>query len=124
MGIAFIYSGFVLFERWQSSRAAEETAERQRAERDAAVIDKLGGGELKVLMFYANPPSISKGSATRLCYGVAFADSVRVEPPVADVRPSLNHCVEAKPEQTTTYKLTAADASGSTRTSTVEVTVR
>jgi hypothetical protein len=124
VAIVLLYVGFVFFRRWQSQRSMEQSAEAQSAERARQAVESVGGGELKVLMFYAAPASIAKGSGTRLCYGVAFASSVRIEPAVSDVRPSLNHCVEAKPARTTTYTLTASDEHGQTRASTVEVTVR
>jgi hypothetical protein len=122
--VVLLYAGFVFFNRWQSNQSLEESAEVESAERARQAVDSVGGGELKVLMFYAAPPSIAKGATTRLCYGVAFAEAVRIDPAVTGVRPSLNHCVEAKPESTTTYTLTASDENGQTRTRTVEVTVR
>jgi hypothetical protein len=59
-----------------------------------------------------------------LCYGVAMAESVRIEPAVEGVGPALSRCVETKPiRKTTTYTLRAAGKNGAEATSTVAVAV-
>ena len=40
------------------------------------------------------------------------ATTLRLEPPVAEVYPTFNHCLEASPRQTTEFTLTAGDAEG------------
>ena len=69
------------------------------------------GTDLKILTFYANP-SIHAGEKALICYGVANATSVRIEPGVESVWPSLSHCISAAPLKTTEYTLTAGDALG------------
>jgi hypothetical protein len=57
-------------------------------------------------------------------YGVANAKTVSLEPQSNPVWPSYSHCVDVKPTKTTTYTLAIADASGNTKTQTLEVKVR
>ena len=121
---AVLYSGSVLFLRWRQNRAAEEDAIQAEAKADREVLDRLGGGELKILMFYANPPSIPRGGEGLLCYGVASAKAVRIEPAVESIAPSLSRCVKVEPKANTIYTLTASDAKGRVETRSVEVTVR
>jgi hypothetical protein len=110
--------------RWRENRAMEESAVRERAEADQRVVEQFGGGELKVLTFYANPPTLKSGSKGLLCYGVANAASVKIAPEVDQIQPSLSRCVEVRPTSKTTYTLTAADDRGRTATRTVDVTVQ
>jgi hypothetical protein len=109
---AFLYSGWVLYRRGAENRQIDATHEQRRAEQDAEILEKLGGGELKVVTFYANPPVLRRGQRGLLCYGVVNAKTVATEPPIPDLGPALSRCVEASPAQTTTYTLTAEDEKG------------
>jgi len=121
---AMVYAGATLLLRWQGKRTAEQEATRQEGEAARQVLNQLGGGELKILTFYANPPVIRRGGKGSLCYGVAAATSVSLEPPVEDIHPSLSRCVEVKPMASTKYKLRATDAKGKVETREAEVDVR
>ena len=123
VGLAFLYSGWVLYNRSASNRSIDEENQRSRAAKDAKIIEKLGGGELQVVAFYANPPVIRAGSKGLLCYGVVNAKAVRMEPAVPDVGPALSRCVEARPAQTTTYTLIAEDGKGGEARSTATIGV-
>jgi hypothetical protein len=78
---------------------------------------------LKIIMFYATPAVVTRGETAILCYGVANSDRVELDPPVANVAPSLNRCVEVTPTATTTYTLTAANGRGEEQSQALEVTV-
>lgn len=67
---------------------------------------------MQLIMFYASPGVIEKGDSTSLCYGVAQAAKVRLDPPVANMWPSLNRCFTVTPEADTTYRLVLEDAKG------------
>ena len=121
--LAFLYAGWVLYSRQADNRRIAREAEVKRAEQDQKILDKLGGGELKVLMFYANPPVIQRGDRALLCYGVSNAKSVRIEPAVDGVGPSLSRCVEVKPAGDTKYTLIATDESGREEKSELEVKI-
>jgi len=127
VAIALLFVGWVFFSRWQKNRAIEEktkdeAAQKQR-ENDRASIEQLGGKEFAIQMFYASPGVIHRGESTRLCYGVANAKTVKLEPQSNPVWPSHSHCVEVTPTKTTTYTLTIEDAAGNTKSQAVEVKV-
>jgi hypothetical protein len=121
--IAAIYSGAKIYMRARENRALEQAAVRQEAAEDRKVVDQLGGGAMKVLVFYANPPAIARGAKTLLCYGVASAQTVRIEPHVRDIKPALSECIEAHPTATTQYTFTATDNHGKVESRTATVTV-
>lgn len=127
IAIALLYVGWVFFSRWQENRAIEqktkeEAAQKQR-ENDRASVELLGGTELVIQMFYASPGVIHRGESTRLCYGVANAKTVKLEPQSNPVWPSHSRCVEVAPAKTTTYTLTVEGAAGNTKSQTVDVKV-
>jgi hypothetical protein len=66
----------------------------------------------KVLQFYASEGVVRPGGAVTICYGVEYADTVRIDPFIEDITPSHNRCIEAKPEKTTLYTLTAEGPDG------------
>ncbi len=128
MGIALLYASWIFFSRWQENRAIEQKTKEERAqkqlENDRAALELLGGKELLIQMFYASPAAIRRGESTRLCYGVANAKTVKLEPQSNPVWPSHSRCVEVAPTKTTTYALAIMDAAGNTKSQTVEVKVR
>jgi hypothetical protein len=75
----------------------------------------------KITQFWAVDPNLPRGEATRLCYGVEDASAVRIEPDVKRLYPALTHCFEVAPQRTTTYKLIAQGADGSTAMQSVVV---
>jgi hypothetical protein len=119
-----IYTGSVMWMRRSENRDIEKKSVETEAEADRKIVEKYGNGELKLLSFYANPGIVRKGSTGLLCYGVANASSLQIEPNVEPVRPSLSRCVNVKPTTDTTYTLTAKNDKGSTLTQTVEVRVQ
>src|ERR1039458_4801211 len=107
--IAAAYLGYVFLAR---RTADQRWAERQKgvpAAPDAnAKFDAVyGGTALKILQFYARDGVIAEGESTVICYGVLNAKSVRIDPPVESVYPTLNKCVTVQPEHDTKYTLTA-----------------
>jgi hypothetical protein len=122
--VAAIYAGATIFVRHQENAHAEEAAIRARADSDRKIVEEYGGGELKVLMLYASPAVLKRGEKGLLCYGVANAKSLRIEPGIEPLVPSLSRCIEVTPSASTTYKLTATGAKGREETRSVNVTVR
>jgi len=125
--IVAIYVGWILLSRYQSSRSYEQRAEAEQArkqrESDQVAIEQLGGSELAIQMLYATP-RIHRGETAQVCYGVANAKTVTLEPQTSPVWPSHNLCVDVKPAKTTTYTLTATSADGKSVTQTVSIEVR
>jgi hypothetical protein len=110
--IAALYAGWVLYSRHQQSRRLTESEAARRLESDREILRRLGSGEVKILTFYASPPVVKRGERTLLCYGVAGAKTVKIEPPVENLTPVLSRCFEVRPARDTAYSLTATDAQG------------
>jgi hypothetical protein len=114
--LAAIYAGWTVYSRWNAHREEERAAKAAEAEADKKIVDEYGGGKLKILAFYASPGAVKPGGRALVCYGVANAKSVAIEPHIDDIAPSLSRCIEAFPRRTTEYKLIATDAKGQTAT--------
>lgn len=118
---------WIIFSRWNENRIIDNRAKKQRTqeqqEEDRTVLERLGGKELAIQNFYASPGEIRRGQAVQLCYGVANAKTVTLEPQTNPVWPSYSRCVSVTPTKTTVYTLTIVDAAGNTKTGTLEVKV-
>jgi len=127
VGIALLVVLWILFYRWQQNRSIErharnESARKQR-DSDRATLEQLGGKNLAIQTFYASPAAIHKGESVQLCYGVANAKTVKLEPQPNAVWPSYARCVSVSPQETTTYTLTVTDASENTLKQSLQVRV-
>jgi len=120
--------GWIFFSRWSDNRQIERQAAQQKQEKqhesDRVALDQMGGKTLDIQAFYANPGAIHRGETVSLCYGVANAKTVTLEPQANPVWPSYARCVDVKPTKTTTYTLTVQDAAGYTKSQAVEVKVQ
>jgi|SRR5215471_5697921 len=123
-----IYVGFVLLTRYESNRDFErrDAAQKaeQRREEDRRAVEQLGGSDLAIRSLYVSPAQIHRGEKAQLCYDVANAKTVTLDPPEGQVWPSHSRCVDLAPKETTMYTLTIADISGKTATQSVELQVR
>jgi hypothetical protein len=126
--VALLVIGAILFSRWWENRSIDRRATQERTEKqlqqDRQALEQLGGKELAIQNFYASPGAIRRGETVKLCYGVANAKTVTLEPQSNPVWPSYARCVDVHPTKTTTYTLTIADDSGHTQSQTLEVQVR
>jgi hypothetical protein len=126
--IVALIVGWILFSRWWENRAFEKRAIQERTEKqredDLATVKMMGGKELAIQNFYAMPGAIRRGETVQLCYGVANAKTVTLEPQPNHVWPSYSRCVDVSPAKTTSYTLTISDASGRTLSQSLEVKVR
>jgi hypothetical protein len=123
VGVAVLFAAGVIFTRWREERAARERALDKQHEEDKRVVEMLGGKRFEILNFYATPPGVKRGESAELCYGVANAKSVRLEPQSAEVWPSYSRCVYVTPEKDTTYTLTIDDGAGHTKSASVTLRV-
>ena len=126
--VASLSVAFVMISRWQDRRnierrAAQALRERQH-EQDRMAVEQLGGQEFRILSFYASPTVIHRGQTAQLCYGVANAQSVKLEPETPPVWPSVAHCVDVSPTKSITYTLTIEDGAGKTLSQEVAIKVR
>ena len=121
-----LYVGWIVFSRWNENRSLEQrargaAAQKQR-EQDRSTVEQMGGSQLAIQSFYGNT-AIRRGETGQLCYGVANAEKVTLEPQSNPVWPSYSRCVDIKPTKTTTYTLTASDDAGHTLSQTFTVKV-
>jgi len=128
IAVAASYVVLVLLSRYDSSRQierrnAERQAEQRRAD-DRSAIELLGGSQLAIRAFYISPAIIRRGESAEICYDVANAKVVSLDPPEAEVWPSHSRCFQVSPNRTTTYTLTIADATGKTVAQSIELAVR
>jgi hypothetical protein len=128
IAIAMLFVVGLLLTRWWENRRIEREATEQLAQKqlaqDRAALEQMGGKELAIQSFYASPGAVRRGETVQLCYGVANAKTVKLEPQSNPVWPSQARCVDVTPSKTTTYTLTIEDAAGHTLSQTLEVTVR
>ena len=119
---------WILFSRWYENRGIEKRAKEEsiqkQQEQDRVALEQFGGKELAIQNFYVSSGTIRRGETVQLCYGVANAKTVKLEPQSPLVWPSYSRCVDVTPTKSTTYTLTIADAAGNTRTQSLEVKVR
>jgi hypothetical protein len=65
----------------------------------------------QVVVFVATPSTIDAGSSTKLCWQVTGATSISITPGVGS-NLNANDCATVSPSATTTYTLTATNATG------------
>ena len=77
-------------------------------------LQPAGGapGPVRILRFYASVGSILPGESALLCYGVENARSVHISPPVENVFPAPQRCLEIVPKHTTHYTIWAEGFDG------------
>jgi hypothetical protein len=128
LAVAAIAVGWILFSRWRQTRESENRVKAQKTEQqreqDRLTLEQMGGKELAIQNFYASAGTIDRGQAVQLCYGVANAKSVKLEPQSNPVWPSYSRCLYVTPLETTVYTLIIADAAGNTKSASLEVKVR
>ena len=123
--LAAIYVGYIFYSRWSENRELAEKAKQQEIASDQMTVNAYGGGNVKVLNFTISPSVVSKGEKVSICYGVANAKTVTIDPkPDSETWPSLSRCVEAAPTKDTTYTITATDEKGKTDTQSLAIKVR
>lgn len=122
--IAALYAAYTYYSRWAEDRRIEAGIAQRQADAARKSVEMMGGENLKILNFYASPPVIQRGTKTKLCYGVANAKTVRIEPETERVWPAYTRCFEIAPGKTTTYTLTAEDGKGRRVNESVDVTVQ
>lgn len=121
--VLLIYDAMIFYSRREEDRETQQQAAEKQREADARSVEMMGGTEFQILDFYAAPGHIYLGGTATLCYGVANAKSVKIEPHVKNVYPAYSNCVHISPKITTTYTITATDAKGNTKTESLTLKV-
>ncbi len=124
MVLAALYSGWIFYSRRESAAEAERQLQQKRVDEDRKVVAEFGGDQLKILAFGAATGEVSPGGRVALCYGVSNATQVKIEPGVEPIKPSISHCLDVFPKQTTTYTLKAEDAKGNSKSASLTIRVR
>jgi hypothetical protein len=123
-----LYVIWIFFARWQENRQIQRRANEERTAKqladDRQTVEQMGGKELAIQSFYASAGIVKRGESVQLCYGVANAKTVKLEPQDNPVWPSYNRCVEVSPKKDTTYTLTIQDAAGHTQTQSLDIKVK
>src|SRR5712692_3070874 len=88
--LAVFYVAWVFVSRWNDNRRMERAAEARKAKPADDFTQTYGSGQLKILSFYATPGVMPRGDKALLCYGVVEAKTVRIEPKVDGVWPSIS----------------------------------
>jgi hypothetical protein len=110
--IALVYVAYIFYSRRQDVKDAEQQAAAKQAADARKVAKMYGGDSLKILNFYATAGPIHPGEDVQLCYSVANAQQLTIEPEVHDVPVSYSNCVKIAPKKDTTYTLTATNKKG------------
>ena len=123
-----LYVIWIFFARWQENRQIQRRANEERTAKqladDRQTVEQMGGKELGIQSFYASAGVVKRGESLQLCYGVANAKTVKLEPQDNPVWPSYNRCVEVSPKKDTRYTLTIQDAAGHTQTQSLDIKVK
>lgn len=115
---ALLYTGWTLADRFIGAQRLESPANLK------APPPPDYSGAVKILQFYASAGVLTAGEKAILCYGVANAKSLRLEPAVALVSLSPNRCFDIAPERDTRYTLIAEGAGGARVSESVLVRVK
>jgi hypothetical protein len=128
LGCVALYVVYVVYSRYESNRRYEQQTRQRQSERrhedDARAVEQLGGSDLAIRGLYVSPLVIVPGQSAQLCYDVANAKTVRLDPPVAEVWPSHSRCINVSPKKTTLYKLSITGTNGDVLSEAVELRVR
>jgi len=125
MILAALYVAWTFYSRHEANRRAEEALENKREEENKRIVDEVyGSGEIKFTDLSADVGALSPGETTQLCYGVLNAKTVKIDPPVAQLKPTYHHCFEVAPKKTTTYTVTAEDGAGHSKSESLTIQVK
>jgi hypothetical protein len=123
--IAVLYVAWTFYSRHQSNVEAERAAAAKEQEKRQRTVDAVfGNGEIMFSVFSADTGVLERGQHTQLCYGVTNAKSVKLDPPIAELKPTYRNCLEIAPAKTTTYTITADDGKGHTKSESLTVQVK
>src|ERR1700736_888575 len=120
---SILYVAWIFGSRWLAQRRLQQAIHNNEVDSARKVVEQYASGHLRILAFYANPPSLKRGEQANLCFGLDSAEWVRIEPGVQPLKPALTRCVSISPAATTEYTLTAGGAGGKTVSQTVTVSV-
>jgi hypothetical protein len=119
-----LYWAWVFGSRILSQRPAAGPPARPQQVGPARSPLGAGAAGPKILQFYAYPGLLTEGERAALCYGVAEAAAITIEPGIGAVPPSTNTCLSISPQSDTRYTLTARGHDGASTTASFVLRVR
>lgn len=123
--LALLYVAWTFYSRAKSNQEALEAIAVKKQEARKRVVDQIyGSGGINFSTFSADSGLLHRGETTELCYGVVNATAVRLNPPIAEIKPSYRHCLEIAPKTTTTYTITAEDGKGNSKSESLTIRVQ
>jgi vancomycin resistance protein YoaR len=123
--IAALYVAWTFYSRHEANvKAQQEQAAREAEQRQREAQHIFGSGGLSFRTWSADKAVVQPGETAHICYGIVDAKTVKIDPPVADLRPSYLHCFEVAPKATTNYTITATDAAGHSASQQLTIHVR
>jgi len=106
VGVVLLRAGFVYFQG--PARPAAVNLETP----SVWVPDEYMSPHLRILMFYSAQAVPKLGRPSTVCYGVTNAVSLKLDPPLADIKPSISNCVEVTVNHPQMLTLTATGKEG------------
>jgi hypothetical protein len=122
LGLAFL--AWTFYSRHNADLEFERSQQQKQLEAGRRFRKAYGSDDVRIIGVLANPKEIHRGQQSLLCYGVANAKTVKLDPPVEPVHPAPSYCFEISPRQTTTYTITAEDGNGKSVQQSATITVR
>ena len=123
--LAALYVAWTFYSRHEASvKAQRQLAAQQEQHRKREAQTIFGSGGLSFRTWSADKAVVRPGEVAHICYGIVDAKTVKIDPPVEQLKPSYLHCFEVRPKQTTTYTITAADAAGHTASQQLTIQVK
>jgi hypothetical protein len=122
LALAIAQIGWTWLQRHDSDMRIRRMLAGRAARPSAVATDD--GTHVRIEQFYARSGEITDVDRTVICYGVRNAKSVRLDPPVAKLTPSLTRCIAVEPRQDTKYTLTAEGFDGDRDTASFELKVK
>src|SRR5258708_3537983 len=63
---AILYVAWTFFGRWQTKRRLQQEIHDRELQDARKVVEQYASGHLRILAFYANPPSLTRGEHARI----------------------------------------------------------
>src|SRR5437588_768737 len=125
--VVVAYTGWTFYSRRAATRAMQE---RTRQQQSNPLPAEYLSDKVKILSYTIAPAVIRRGQSAELCDSVLNAKTVRFDPPFDDLTGEIpaddagrTHCTPIDTRQTTSYKLTATAANGSTDSASLTIVV-
>jgi hypothetical protein len=124
MTAAVLYLAWTFLARYLAEQRWRQRVSAAPTSREADFARVYNSPNLQILQFYARDGVVLEGQPTVICYGVLNARAIHLDPPIEQLTPSLNRCIDAAPEHDTRYTLTAQGERGDSLSSSFEIQVK